>query len=482
MKRVVSLGITTETIPLAQKPQEHILATHVEPIGLIRDRGDIVAYSRVTKFKIGQNNLVADIEQTVDPLPGTHLESYYPRRPWYPEELGREIFARDITRIPTTELVGEAAIIDLSDINRQTINSNDLENRGEHVKEGDLVLIRTGFSDQYYGKLPSSESYDKSPGFTMDAARWLVDKKINLIGVDFRYLEAPEVFAEAGDLKVHELFHLNKISIIEDVVRLNQIQNKRIFVACGRPLKTRHLTGGAARLMAIDDNRLIDISHPLNIQIQANEAINREESFRLKSHIYKWARILDFNVWDHGWTASGGPQIFSYNSRLGTHLLSSCAIDQIPLPNLLKSAKMVDIYRIGSGRLIDTKTLKTAIGKLEQESVVLYTGFSEHYYHLDEFIDYSPGLSFDAAKMLVDMGVKLVIIDTPVIDLQTPSSGKEPEEVALKYLLQNDVNVVACAANIGLIRKEVFNVMLLPLPIAGLDNVPTDVIAIEDWN
>ncbi|NPV52454.1 MAG: hypothetical protein HPY71_02905 [Firmicutes bacterium] len=483
MKRVVSLGLTTNPRPSAHRPQETIFSPHVESVSSGRGRAEIFSHLKVTKFRIGQADEVAEIEQTVDPLPGTHLESYYPRRPWYPDVLGRDVFVRDLTQIPTSELATEAAVIDLSKLGRQAITAKDLEQAGSHVREGDMVLVRTGFSDQYYGTLPGLESYSNSPGFTMDAAQWLVDKKVNTVGIDFRHLEAPEVLANGGDMRVHEVFHINKIAIIEDVTRLGQLKGKRVFAACGRPLKTRYLTGAATRLMALEEGKLIDLSHPLSprIEVGADQGINRSEPFRFKSHIYKWMNIVDFNLWDFGMTAATGPQLISYVNRLGTHLLSASTTDKIPIQWLFGRSEVIDLYHCGASRLIDTRLLQEALKNKTPEALVVHTGFTDWYYDLDEFIDYSPSFTEDAAQMLVDRGVKLLVVDIPVIDRQIPSEGKEVEQKALGCLLKNDVLVVACAANMNLLRQRNLDILVLPLPIAGLTSVPTDIIAVEEW-
>lgn len=51
---------------------------------------------------------------------------------------------KDITRMPVDQWVGDAAVVDLTHIPENgEVVAADLESRGQHVRAGDIVLLRT---------------------------------------------------------------------------------------------------------------------------------------------------------------------------------------------------------------------------------------------------------------------------------------------------------------------------------------------------
>ena len=57
-----------------------------------------------------------------------------------------------------------------------------LDDTGLEITPGDVVLIRTGHAQLW---MKDNETYKKGePGIDMDAARWLTDRKVSLIGAD----------------------------------------------------------------------------------------------------------------------------------------------------------------------------------------------------------------------------------------------------------------------------------------------------------
>ncbi|AZR72680.1 cyclase [Anoxybacter fermentans] len=93
---------------------------------------------------------------------------------------------RDIASIPLEDLVHEGVIVDLSDIGEYGIyTSKDITDRVE-VKEGDILIIYTGFSKYaWYQPDADEEAYMiKHPGPTIEFAEWCKKMKIRWIGVD----------------------------------------------------------------------------------------------------------------------------------------------------------------------------------------------------------------------------------------------------------------------------------------------------------
>ena len=68
-------------------------------------------------------------------------------------------------------VLGEAAVVDLTDKGKlEPITAEDMEERGKHVKAGDIVLLKTGWTEKNAGGntenlegLPKNTDYWKGP-------------------------------------------------------------------------------------------------------------------------------------------------------------------------------------------------------------------------------------------------------------------------------------------------------------------------------
>lgn len=94
---------------------------------------------------------------------------------------------RDIASVPLTELVGPAAVVDLSDIAEDygIYTSKDITDRVE-VKKGDILIINTGYH-KYSWDQPEADEVRymvKHPGPMMEFADWCKEMEIKWIGVD----------------------------------------------------------------------------------------------------------------------------------------------------------------------------------------------------------------------------------------------------------------------------------------------------------
>ncbi len=102
---------------------------------------------------------------------GTHVDApllYFPDGP-------------SIDQIPLDKLCGTAVFVDVRKDDWGEIGPADLEGSPEKIREGDIVVLRTGWH-RHYG---NEERYIlKAPGLTKDGFDWLVAKKIRLIASD----------------------------------------------------------------------------------------------------------------------------------------------------------------------------------------------------------------------------------------------------------------------------------------------------------
>lgn len=149
--------------------------------------------------------------------------------------------AKTMDEIPLDTFIGEAVIVDADVSAELEIKADVLKNY--EIKEGDIVLIRTGYS-KYWNK---PEYVEKSPYFSPELAQALVDLKIKAIGVDFL---SPDPVV--SDSPAHKILLGSDIPIIENLNRLEEIDVPRVFFSAA-PILVDKADGGFTRAFAIID-------------------------------------------------------------------------------------------------------------------------------------------------------------------------------------------------------------------------------------
>ena len=108
---------------------------------------------------------------------GTHLDG----------PLHFDTAGRDIASLPMDKLIGEAAIVDLSDIAEDygIYTPQDVMDRVE-VKKGDILIINTGYHKYGWDQPEADERRYmlRHPGPSMDFVDWVKEMEIKWIGVD----------------------------------------------------------------------------------------------------------------------------------------------------------------------------------------------------------------------------------------------------------------------------------------------------------
>ncbi len=96
--------------------------------------------------------------------------------------------AADLSEIPEDRFFGNGVVLNIPKTSWETITAEDLEAASPGVKDGDIVVILTGWHHKYSDAL---EYFGESPGLTADAAKWLVDKNCKLVAVDTPQVDHP---------------------------------------------------------------------------------------------------------------------------------------------------------------------------------------------------------------------------------------------------------------------------------------------------
>jgi arylformamidase len=128
-----------------------------------------------------------------------------------------------IAATPLDRVVGEACLIDCSDVGpREPVDAARLDARGAHVREGDIVVIRTDWTDRTWGDFP--RFYVESPYLTEDAADWLVERRPRALVFDFfeEYSAALDDF-NSEDFVVHRRLLGQNLPLVEQATNLGAV-------------------------------------------------------------------------------------------------------------------------------------------------------------------------------------------------------------------------------------------------------------------
>jgi len=88
-----------------------------------------------------------------------------------------------IDKISPEKLIGDCRVIDLTNLKKQEISIKDISRFS--IKRNDRILLKTGNSSLLFGKeFPKNYVY-----LSLAGAKFLADKKINLVGTDFLGIE-----------------------------------------------------------------------------------------------------------------------------------------------------------------------------------------------------------------------------------------------------------------------------------------------------
>ena len=165
---------------------------------------------------------------------GTHLDA-----PYHFQEKGEKIHEISLKR-----LVSSAILVKLRKKGDQPITKTDIqkfEKKHGKIPSGSTVIFWTGWQ-----KMIKNISYFiRNPGLSTAAAKYLVSKKINLVGTDSPSID----LGKDKRFPVHHIFSKNNVLIVENLTNLEKIRSSKFhFVVL--PLKLKGATGSPVRAIA----------------------------------------------------------------------------------------------------------------------------------------------------------------------------------------------------------------------------------------
>jgi kynurenine formamidase len=166
---------------------------------------------------------------------GTHLDA-----PYHFAKNGAKIH-----QIPLDRLLGSSILIKIKKGKNQVITKNDLilfERKNGNIQKHSSIIFHT----EWQKNLNSDSYFTNNPGLSESAAKYLVSKEINLVGID-----SPNIDLGINrTFIVHKILAKNNILIVENLTNLNKISLKQFdFIIL--PLKLKDASGSPVRAIAI---------------------------------------------------------------------------------------------------------------------------------------------------------------------------------------------------------------------------------------
>ena len=165
---------------------------------------------------------------------GTHLDA-----PYHFQEKGEKI-----QEISLKRLVSSAILVKSRKKGDQPITKTDIqkfEKKHGKIPSGSTVIFWTGWQKM----IKNTSYFIRNPGLSTAAAKYLVSKKINLVGTDSPSID----LGKDKRFPVHHIFSKNNVLIVENLTNLEKIRSSKFhFVVL--PLKLKGATGSPVRAIA----------------------------------------------------------------------------------------------------------------------------------------------------------------------------------------------------------------------------------------
>jgi kynurenine formamidase len=127
-------------------------------------------------------------------------------------------------QIPLERLYGPAVVWRIEKEPFGVITAQDFEAARPALKPGDMVLLDTGWA-----KYVNTEKYEDHPYLSIDAASWLVEHQVKLLGVDF---STPDLTAHKRPSgftwPVHQILLSQGVLVAEHLTNLAPLANTRV--------------------------------------------------------------------------------------------------------------------------------------------------------------------------------------------------------------------------------------------------------------
>ncbi len=169
---------------------------------------------------------------------GTHMDA--------PIHFG--VGRQTIDQMDVADFIGPAWVVDVRPIgSRQIIGVESIRSIADTIKPRDSVLICTGWSE-FHGQ---DRYRDELPRVSADLARWCVNKRVRMLGVE------PPSVADVHNIEeltaVHRILFEGGVIVVEGLTNLESLTQSKVMLIV-LPLKVANGDGAPVRALAIEED------------------------------------------------------------------------------------------------------------------------------------------------------------------------------------------------------------------------------------
>ena len=165
---------------------------------------------------------------------GTHMDAPY----------HFHLAGKRIDEIPVNNFVADAVLLNIKKPVKGYVTKTDIRKCEKKVRisKGNAVIISTGWETHWI----KDDYLTSNPGLSKDAARYLVSKKVSMVGIDTANVDHPS----ASNFAVHKILLPKGVLIVENLCNLKRIKQVH-FRLIVLPLKIKGASGSPVRAIAV---------------------------------------------------------------------------------------------------------------------------------------------------------------------------------------------------------------------------------------
>ncbi len=151
-------------------------------------------------------------------------------------------------------ICGEALVLDMTHLGRDMpITVEDVKARADHIRPGDIILVRTDWTEKMWGNFP--DYYLHSPYCSPEAVEYLVlERKVKAVGFDcFSEYCARLPSFTSEEFIIHKIILENGSILMQQMTNLSKLPLNRHFQFFAPCIKMVGAEGSPARFFALLD-------------------------------------------------------------------------------------------------------------------------------------------------------------------------------------------------------------------------------------
>lgn len=166
---------------------------------------------------------------------GTHMDA--------PSHFASDVSSID--KISVNRFISCAILIKIKKGSSQVITADEIEASDVKIMDGDTIV----FSTLWENEVDKDYFFSDSPGLSEDAAKYLINKKVNAVCIDSPSIDR----GSDNNFPVHKMLLSREILVVENLCNLSKL-NTQYFTLIMTPLKLSGASGSPIRAIAIDKN------------------------------------------------------------------------------------------------------------------------------------------------------------------------------------------------------------------------------------